>query len=53
MPDDIADAEEKQVALIRTDRIRVLNPRARSRRTFQEMVDSIARVGLKRPITVA
>lgn len=33
--------------------IDVLNPRARSRRGFQEIVNSIATVGLKRPITVA
>lgn len=53
MPEDIAEAGHKQATLIRTDRIRVLNPRARNRRTFKEMVESIARVGLKRPITVA
>lgn len=53
MREDIADAGDKQIALIRTDRISVLNPRARNRRTFQEMVESIVRVGLKRPITVA
>ena len=35
------------------DLIDVLNPRARSRRGFQDIVDSIAAVGLKRPITVA
>jgi ParB family chromosome partitioning protein len=35
------------------DLIDVVNPRARSRRVFQEIVDSIAAVGLKRPITVA
>jgi len=39
--------------LIATDRIRILNPRVRNRRTFEEMIDSIARIGLKRPITVA
>jgi ParB family transcriptional regulator, chromosome partitioning protein len=35
------------------DLIDVVNPRARSRRGFQDIVDSIAAVGLKRPITVA
>ncbi len=30
----------------------VLNPRVRNRRVFDELVESIARVGLKRPITV-
>ena len=32
--------------------IEVLNPRARNKRIFEELVDSIAKVGLKRPITV-
>jgi ParB family chromosome partitioning protein len=46
-------APPKHVTLIATDRIRILNPRVRNRRTFEEMIDSIARIGLKRPITVA
>jgi ParB family chromosome partitioning protein len=41
------------VTLIPVDRIDVVNPRARNKRTFNEMVDSIAEVGLKQPITVA
>lgn len=52
MPDDIPTDAHKHVTLIPTDRIRILNPRVRNRRTFEEMVESIARVGLKRPITV-
>jgi ParB family chromosome partitioning protein len=43
----------KQVTRIKIDQIRFLNPRARSRRHFQEIVQSIATVGLKRPITVS
>lgn len=35
------------------DLIDVVNPRSRNRRVFHEMVQSIAKVGLKRPITVA
>lgn len=38
--------------LIPIDRINVLNPRARSRKVFQEIIESIAVLGLKRPITV-
>lgn len=53
MPDDAQDIAQKQVILIPTDRIRILNPRVRNRRTFQEMVENIAKIGLKRPITVA
>lgn len=34
------------------DAIEILNPRARSRRVFDELVESIRSVGLKRPITV-
>lgn len=52
MPDDIPTDDRKHVTLIPTDRIRILNPRVRNRRTFEEMVESIARIGLKRPITV-
>ncbi|MBR0670754.1 plasmid partitioning protein RepB C-terminal domain-containing protein [Neoroseomonas soli] len=33
--------------------IDVINPRARNRKVFREMLDSIAAIGLKRPITVA
>ena len=53
MPDDTEPTSHKQVTLIPTDRVRVLNPRVRNRRTFEAMVDNIARIGLKRPITVA
>ncbi|WP_282129785.1 plasmid partitioning protein RepB C-terminal domain-containing protein [Roseobacter litoralis] len=53
MPDDAQDITQKQVTLIPTDRIRILNPRVRNRRTFEEMVENIAKIGLKRPITVA
>ncbi len=43
----------QQIISIPIDRIRVLNPRARSKKTFAGVVESIATVGLKRPITVA
>ena len=52
MPDDAQGITQKQVTLIPTDRIRILNPRVRNRRTFEEMVENIAKIGLKRPITV-
>jgi ParB family chromosome partitioning protein len=52
-PEPGPDSPPKHVTLIATDRIRILNPRVRNRRTFEEMIDSIARIGLKRPITVA
>lgn len=42
----------KRVAMIPVDRITVLNPRARERRRFREIVENIGKVGLKRPITV-
>lgn len=44
---------QKKIAQIPIDRIRILNPRVRNRRNFQDIVDNIARVGLKRPITVS
>src|SRR5882757_7818561 len=43
----------KQIKSVPIDQIRFLNPRARNRRNFQEIVQSIAKVGLKRPITVS
>src|SRR6202140_3676504 len=43
----------KQIKTIPIDEIRYLNPRVRNRRNFQEIVQSIAKVGLKRPITVS
>src|SRR5580693_9024536 len=43
----------KRVKNIPIELIRILNPRARNRRNFQEIVQSIANVGLKRPITVS
>jgi ParB family chromosome partitioning protein len=46
-------AGKSQVRAIPIDQIRCLNPRARNRRNFQEIVQSIANVGLKRPITVS
>ncbi len=39
--------------LIPMDRIAVVNPRIRNRKSFREIVDNIAELGLKRPITVA
>ena len=42
----------QRVELIPIDRIKVLNPRERNQRNFKEIVDNIAKVGLKKPITV-
>jgi ParB family chromosome partitioning protein len=44
--------EPRQVQTIPVERITVLNPRVRNKRNFDDMVESIRRVGLKRPITV-
>ena len=40
------------VELIPIDRISVANPRVRNQRIFSEIVDNIAEIGLKKPITV-
>jgi ParB family chromosome partitioning protein len=40
------------IEMIPIDAIQVLNPRARNKRQHREIVDNIAAVGLKRPITV-
>lgn len=41
------------VETIPVDQIAILNPRTRNAKAFQEMVDSISKVGLKKPITVS
>jgi ParB family chromosome partitioning protein len=42
-----------KVTMIPIDKIRLLNPRARSKAKFSEIVGNIASLGLKKPITVA
>jgi ParB family chromosome partitioning protein len=42
----------QKVEWIPLDRITVVNPRTRNQKVFKEIVDNIAQVGLKRPITV-
>jgi len=42
----------QRVEMIPIDRITVVNPRLRNKRVFKGIVENIAEVGLKRPITV-
>ena len=49
----MADPQTQTAELIPMDRITVVNPRVRNRKAFREIVDNIAELGLKRPITVA
>ena len=42
----------QRVEMIPIDRVKILNPRVRNQRNFKEIVDNIAKVGLKKPITV-
>ncbi|WP_246152621.1 plasmid partitioning protein RepB C-terminal domain-containing protein [Sphingomonas montanisoli] len=42
----------QRVEWIPINRISVVNPRARNKKVFREIVDNIAQIGLKRPITV-
>ena len=44
---------QPDIELIPVDLITVLNPRVRNKRVFQELVDSIAHLGLKKPIKVS
>ncbi|TCK95596.1 plasmid partitioning protein RepB C-terminal domain-containing protein [Paraburkholderia sp. BL9I2N2] len=48
-----AFSRSDQITLIQVARLRVLNPRTRNPYFFSQLVESIASVGLKRPITVA
>lgn len=49
----MADPHPQIAELIPMDHITVVNPRVRNRKVFREIVDNIAELGLKRPITVA
>lgn len=44
---------DSNIASVPVDEITVLNPRSRSKRVFNELVESIAHLGLKKPITVS
>ncbi|MET1046269.1 MAG: ParB N-terminal domain-containing protein [Hyphomicrobium sp.] len=43
----------QRVEMIPVDRITVTNPRIRNEKVFNEIIENIAKIGLKRPITVA
>ncbi len=43
----------QRVEMIPIDQITVVNPRARNKKGFKEIVDNIAQIGLKKPITVS
>lgn len=47
------NVEDLHIQSIPVDQITVLNPRSRNKRVFNELVTSIERLGLKKPITVA
>ena len=49
----MARSDDQMVEMIPIDRISVINPRARNKRTHREIVDNIESIGLKRPITVS
>ncbi|UVO49661.1 ParB N-terminal domain-containing protein [Sphingomonas sp. SUN019] len=44
--------DSQRIEWIPLDRIVVVNPRTRNKHGFREIVDNIAQIGLKRPITV-
>jgi ParB family chromosome partitioning protein len=48
----VSEGEITEVQIIPVARIRVANPRVRDKKKFELVVQSIASVGLKRPITV-
>lgn len=45
--------EDEKIEMVPVDRVRVLNPRVRDKRKFEQIVKNIANVGLKKPITVS
>ncbi|WP_250477304.1 ParB/RepB/Spo0J family partition protein [Caballeronia sp. INML1] len=44
---------DDRITLVSAERLRVLNPRTRNSLFFSQLVENIATIGLKRPITVA
>ena len=48
----MTDSTAPSVELIPIERIAIPNPRERDKRIFQELVDSISKVGIKQPITL-
>ena len=44
---------KNEIQMIRTDRIRILNPRHRDKAKFEVIVESIKNLGLKKPIQVS
>jgi ParB family chromosome partitioning protein len=42
----------QSVEMIPIDRVMVVNPRVRNKRIFREIIENIAEIGLKKPITV-
>jgi ParB family chromosome partitioning protein len=44
---------KEEVKIIPIESIRILNPRAREQKKFQQIVQSVKNVGLKKPITVS
>lgn len=49
----MSESQSHAAELIPIDQIAVVNPRLRNRKAFREIVENIAELGLKRPITVA
>lgn len=46
------ERRDPKIHMIPLDRITVVNPRQRGERKFKQIVDNIAKLGLKRPVTV-
>jgi ParB family chromosome partitioning protein len=49
----MASKSAQKVEMILIEQIFILNPRSRNRQVFNEIVDNISTIGLKRPITVS
>ena len=46
------DSEEREIKLIPLSKITIVNPRDRGHKKFRQIVNNIASIGLKKPITV-
>lgn len=49
----MTELPSQKVEMIPIDRITIVNPRVRNKRSFRDIIDNIAQLGLKKPITVS
>ena len=49
----MSEVNKSAIQLIPIEKIKILNPRVRNKKKFQEIISNISNLGLKKPITVS